>query len=85
MRGESAVPLCEQLTQEGIPLNVRAIFTLEQMQAVVDAVKGGAPTYVSVFAGRIADTEADPVSLMADAPPRCRAQHRIDLGARASY
>jgi transaldolase len=69
-RRESAVSLCERLTQEGIPLNVTALFTLEQVQAVVDAVKGGAPTYVSVFAGRIADTGADPVPLMAEAVRR---------------
>jgi transaldolase len=69
---ESAVPLCKRLTQEGIPLNVTAIFTLEQVRAVVDAVKGGAPTYISVFAGRIADTGVDPVPLMAEAV-RCLA------------
>ena len=66
-RRESAVPLCEQLTREGVPLNVTAVFTLEQVRAVVDAVKGGAPTYISVFAGRIADTGVDPVPLMAEA------------------
>jgi transaldolase len=69
-RRESAVPLCEQLTQEGVPLNVTALFTLDQVQDVVDAVKGGAPTYVSVFAGRIADTGVDPVPLMAEAVRR---------------
>ena len=69
---ESAVPVCKQLTQEGIPLNVTAIFTLQQVRAVVDAVKGGAPTYISVFAGRIADTGVDPVPLMAEAV-RCLA------------
>jgi transaldolase len=69
-RGESAVPLCERLTREGIPLNVTALFTLEQVQSVVDAVAGGAPTYVSVFAGRIADTGVDPVPLMAEAVRR---------------
>ena len=69
-RRESAVPLCERLTQEGIPLNVTALFTLEQVQSVVDAVTGGAPTYVSVFAGRIADTGVDPVPLMAEAVRR---------------
>jgi transaldolase len=69
---ESAVPLCKRLTQEGIPLNVTAIFRLEQVRAVVDAVKGGAPTYISVFAGRIADTGVDPVPLMAEAV-RCLA------------
>src|SRR5215472_3800427 len=69
-RRESAVPLCERLTKEGIPLNVTALFTLEQVQAVVDAVEEGAPTYVSVFAGRIADTGVDPVPLMAEAVSR---------------
>jgi transaldolase len=62
---ESAISLCERLTQEGIPLNITAVFTLEQVRAVVDAVKGGAPTYISVFAGRIADIGVDPVPLMA--------------------
>src|SRR6516225_7526017 len=60
-RRESSVPLCKRLTQDGIPLNVTAILTLGQVRAVVDAVKEGAPTYVSVFAGRIADTGGDPV------------------------
>jgi transaldolase len=78
-RRESAVPLCEQLTQEGIPLNVTALLTLEQVQAVVDAVEGGAPTYVSVFAGRIADSGVDPVPLMAEAVRRLGAAPNTEL------
>jgi len=78
-RRESAVRLCEQLTQEGIPLNVTALFTLDQVQAVVDAVKGGAPTYVSVFAGRIADSGVDPVPLMAEAVRRLGAAPNTEL------
>src|SRR5207237_1803489 len=42
-RQESAIPLIRKLSQDGIPLNVTALFTLDQVQAVVDAVKGGAP------------------------------------------
>ena len=78
-RRESSVPLCERLTQEGIPLNVTAIFTLEQVQAVVEAVRGGAPTYVSVFAGRIADTGVDPIPLMAEAVLRLAAAPNTEL------
>jgi transaldolase len=78
-RRESAVPLCERLTQEGIALNVTALFTLEQVQAVVDAVKGGAPTYVSVFAGRIADTGVDPVPLMTEAVRRLTTAPNTEL------
>ena len=73
------MPLCERLTQEGIPLNVTALFTLGQVQAVVEAVKGGAPTYVSVFAGRIADTGVDPVPLMAEAVRHLTAAPNTEL------
>src|SRR6516162_6709122 len=76
---ESGLSLCTQLTQEGIPINVTALFTLEQVQAVVDAVKGGAPTYVSVFAGRVADTGVDPVPLMAEAVRRLTAAPNTEL------
>jgi len=78
-RRESAVPLCERLTQEGIALNVTALFTLEQVQAVVNAVRGGAPTYVSVFAGRVADTGVDPVPLMAEAVRRLTGAPNTEL------
>jgi transaldolase len=78
-RQESSIPLVEGLTQEGIPLNVTAMFTLEQVQAVVEAVTGGAPTYVSVFAGRIADTGVDPVPLMAEAVRRLAAAPNTEL------
>jgi transaldolase len=66
-RRESSIALIRRLVHDGIRLNVTAIFTLDQVQAVLDAVNGGAPTYLSVFAGRIADTGADPVPLMAEA------------------
>jgi transaldolase len=76
---ESALPLVRKLSQEGIALNVTALFTLEQVQGVVDAVKGGAPCFVSVFAGRIADTGADPVPIMAESVKRLRVAPNTEL------
>jgi transaldolase len=76
---ESSIPLVRKLSQEGIALNVTAMFTLEQVQAVVDAVRGGAPCYVSMFAGRIADTGADPVPIMAEAVKRLRSSPNTEL------
>lgn len=64
---DSSIPLVRKLSQDGIALNVTAMFTLQQVQEVVGAVKGGAPCFVSVFAGRIADTGRDPVPLMTEA------------------
>jgi transaldolase len=76
---ESAIPLVRKLSQEGVALNVTAIFTLDQVQAVVDAVKGGAPCFVSVFAGRIADTGIDPVPVMAESVKRLKAAPNAEL------
>jgi transaldolase len=78
-RRESAVPLVRKLSQDGIPLNVTAMFTLEQVQAVADAVRGGAPCFVSVFAGRIADTGRDPVPIMAAAVDKLRGTPNAEL------
>jgi transaldolase len=78
-RRESAIPLVRKLSQDGIALNVTALFTLDQVQTVVDAVKGGAPCYVSVFAGRIADTGIDPVPMMAESVARLRAAPNTEL------
>lgn len=64
-RRETAYELVRRLTQASVKVNVTAVFSLKQVRAVVDALAGGAPSCVSVFAGRIADTGCDPVPLMA--------------------
>jgi transaldolase len=66
-RREPALDLIHCLSHAGIQLNVTALLTLDQVRDVADALAGGAPCCVSVFAGRIADTGRDPVPLMAAA------------------
>jgi transaldolase len=66
-RGEPSYDLVRRLSRDGLRLNVTAVMTLAQVEAVADALAGGAPSCISVFAGRIADTGRDPVPLMADA------------------
>jgi transaldolase len=66
-RGESSCALVRRLSHSGVKVNVTALLTLDQVRDVVDAVAGGAPSCVSVFAGRIADTGIDPTSVMRDA------------------
>jgi transaldolase len=63
-RGESAADLVSRLSHAGVKLNVTALLSLSQVKEVASALSGGAPSYVSVFAGRIADTGRDPVPLM---------------------
>jgi len=66
-RGESSAPLIRCLAQAGIRLNVTALLMLDQVREVAAAMEGCAAGYVSVFAGRIADTGRDPVPIMAEA------------------
>jgi transaldolase len=65
--GEPAYGLVQRLAQAGVKLNVTALMTLEQVRRVSEALGDGAPSNVSVFAGRIADTGRDPVPIMAAA------------------
>jgi transaldolase len=62
--GESTAKLVHRLSHLGVKLNVTAILTPRQVLEVCTALQGGAPSIVSVFAGRIADTGRDPVPLM---------------------
>ncbi|HEU0071134.1 MAG TPA: transaldolase [Alphaproteobacteria bacterium] len=66
-KGESAAPLIERLSKQGVVLNITAIMTLEQVRAVADAVSPDVAAIVSVFAGRVADTGVDPVPHMIEA------------------
>jgi transaldolase len=66
-KGEPSLELIRELAREGIKQNVTAIMTLAQVRGVSAALAGGPSSYVSVFAGRIADTGRDPKPLMAAA------------------
>ena len=60
----STLPLVKTLSSNGVKLNITAMMTLAQVQEVTPALASGAGGYVSVFAGRIADTGVDPLPLM---------------------
>jgi transaldolase len=63
-RRESSVNLVRKLSDAGVQLNVTAIMTLEQVDVISTALNNHVPSYISVFAGRIADTGVDPMPLM---------------------
>ena len=79
IRGVSSVPLIRQLVAEGLQLNVTAILSLSQLYDVIPVLTGGPPAFVSIFAGRIADTGRDPYMLMRDAVRIVRQHLNIEL------
>jgi len=78
-RREPAYNLVRRLANDGVKLNITAIMTIDQVRNVVDAVKNGAPSCVSVFAGRIADTGRDPVPIMSECVDILKAAPQSEL------
>ncbi len=78
-RREPSSPLIRCLSLDGIKLNVTALLSLDQVREVARALSSGAPSYVSVFAGRVADTGRDPVPLMAAAAHIVHAYRDMEL------
>ena len=78
-RREPAAPLIRRLTQAGVKCNVTALLSLRQVREVTEALAGGAPSNISVFAGRVADTGVDPVPLMAEAVEIMRPHPQMEL------
>lgn len=64
---EDCYALVKKLGAQKVKMNVTAIMTMTQVSDVVAALNPHVPSYVSVFAGRIADTGRDPVPMMAAA------------------
>jgi len=78
-RGEPTSDLVASLSAERIQVNVTAIMTLAQVRLVTGALTMGVPAFVSIFAGRIADTGRDPVPVMAEALAILRARPDCEL------
>ncbi len=62
--GESLAPLVRELSEAGIKINVTAVMTPDQVDVIARALRDGAPSCVSVFAGRIADAGVEPLPIM---------------------
>jgi transaldolase len=77
--GESSFELIRLLSRGGVKVNVTALLTVGQVLEVLGALKGGGPAYVSVFAGRIADTGRDPVPIMASAVEAAASYSNVEL------
>jgi transaldolase len=66
-RGEPTAEVVRRLSASGVKVNVTAIMTLEQVEDAAAWLAGGPGGYVSVFAGRIADSGRDPIPIMSAA------------------
>ena len=63
-RGETTESVVRHLSDKGIKVNVTAVMTHGQLQSILEALNPEVSSYISVFAGRIADTARDPINVM---------------------
>jgi len=78
-KSESSVDLIESLSNQGVKLNVTAIMTTEQVKKVLPALKQGPGGYISVFAGRIADTGENPLDVMIEVVKMLESNPKLEL------
>jgi transaldolase len=78
-RGDTLYDAVRSLSHDGVKINLTAIFTSEQAARGIDALDGGAPSVVSVFAGRLADFGIDYRPIMQDAVTRSRQTKNVEI------
>jgi transaldolase len=78
-RRQTCRALIKRLADRQVKLNITAIMTLTQVQEIVAQLNPATASYVSVFAGRIADTGIDPLPLMAKAVEILKANANAEL------
>jgi transaldolase len=77
--GSASEAVVRRLAERGVKVNVTALMTPAQVREVVQWLAGGPPSYVSLFAGRVADSGRDPVPLMAEALELVRPHPNVEL------
>jgi transaldolase len=63
-KGQNSFKLIKTLTDCNVKVNITAIMTIDQVRKVNKNLNHKVPSYISVFAGRIADTGIDPLPIM---------------------
>jgi len=76
---QSSYDLVSTLSSDGIKINVTAVLTLEQVKNILPALQKSPGAYVSVFAGRIADSGIDPLPIMMECVRLLKEFSQIEL------
>ncbi|WP_029004315.1 transaldolase family protein [Azorhizobium doebereinerae] len=78
-KNESLLPMVRDLVQDGVKVNLTAVFSERQVEEGVAALAGGAPSIISVFAGRLADLGIDYVPAVSKAVALSRATANVEV------
>ena len=77
--GQFAGSVIHGLSIARVQINVTAILTTGQVEQVVEQLVPGVPAYLSIFAGRIADTGRDPIPIVRRAVELVRSLPGVEI------
>lgn len=78
-RCEFSGSLLKRLSRSGVQVNVTALMTLNQLEDVLNCLDPNIKGFISIFAGRIADTGRDPVPVMVEAVQMMKSHPHLEL------
>jgi transaldolase len=78
-KGKKTIQLIKKLSMRGLKLNITSVFTYEQAKEVLDVLNKNSEAYISVFAGRIADTGRDPVKIIKKCVFACKKFKKVSI------
>ena len=78
-KAESTGKLLRRLSGHGVKVNVTALMTPRQVETVIETVRHGPAAYISVFAGRVADSGRDPIPIMRESLDILRPFPQVEL------
>lgn len=77
--GDLNLPIIRELTSRSVKVNVTAVMTLHQVESCTEVLDGSVPSFISIFAGRIADTGIDPVDIVVPALDRVKPFEKCEV------
>jgi transaldolase len=65
-KGQETSSVIRKLSNSGVIVNVTAVMTITQVAKIIDSINTETSAFISIFAGRIADTGIDPIFTMVE-------------------
>lgn len=78
-KGKKTIDLIKRLSNRGLKLNITSVFTYEQAKEVLNVLNKNSETYISIFAGRIADTGRNPVKIIKKSVIACKKFKKVSI------
>jgi transaldolase len=78
-KGKKTIDLIKQLSNRGLKLNITSVFTYEQAKEVLNVLNINSEAYISIFAGRIADTGRNPVKIIKKSVVACKKFEKVSI------